>query len=464
MRHFLPVLLFVIIGFSVSAQRSQNVHLLCNWNDADTANFGRAYNGVCGFVQNGVEYAAIGSRAGVHIIEVNNCTRVAYAASSSPYAINREFKAYKGYLYAVCDQGMDARLEIYDLKYLPDSMPLAYRTFPKECTRAHSLFIDTLHAKLYLGIHSFQDSVTFDHKQEDMGVFSLENPVRPKLLCHFSYDKVHDMYVKNDTAYMSASNSGYVVADFSQDTTYNILGILPHYDYQGYNHSSWINSKGIGVMADETFGMPMKVIDTKDLTNIEVVTTFSPRPGDSSCTPHNPYLLNEDFALIAYYLDGLQIYNISKPDSPYRTGYYDTYTGPNYQSFIGAWGCDPFLPSHKILVSDMQTGLYVLNADTALNLHVKDTVVTPPSVKNFVLYPNPTRDNVNIILPEGGDGEARIYDITGKCVLKMAFYADPADVQGIELPLPRNFPAGVYTVRVVMRENSYKGKFIKAQN
>jgi choice-of-anchor B domain-containing protein len=442
------------------------VTLLCNWNGADTANNGKAYNGVCGFVQNGKEYAAIGSRHGVYIIDVNTCIQVTYAPSSSMGAINREYKTYKNYLYAVADNvGPGAKLEIYDLQYLPDSMPLAYRSLNSECMNAHSLFIDSVNAKLYLGVNSSLDSVTFFPKIHDMSVFSLENPARPKLLCHFKYDKIHDMYVRNDTAYMSASNSGYIVADFSQDTAYTILGAMPSYDYQGYNHSSWVNSKGIGVMADETYGMPVKVINTRNINNIEVITTFSPRPGDSTCTPHNPYILNEDYALIAYYLDGLQIYNISKPDSPYRTGYYDTYPGANLQHFNGAWGCDPFLPSHRILVSDMATGLYVFNADTALNLHVQDTPVVPiPTVRNFVIFPNPAKDKVCFYVPEDGDGEVCLYDITGKCVLKQSFYADTASNQAIELPLPRNFPAGMYTLRVVMRENSYKGKFIKAQN
>lgn len=471
MRGVLCILLLVVLGVPARAQQSQNVSLLGNWHDTSiTVNTKSSrYNNVWGFVQNGKEYAAIGSTEGVHIIDVNTYQQVAFARSTSAgdHVINRDYKTYKNYLYAACDQGDDSRLEVYDMSYLPDSLHKVYTSTRNVIITTHSLFVDSAKAKLYLGIAAYDDpGCNYCRVTTHLQVFSLATPAQPTYITTFNYFNIHDMYVRNDTGYLSASQAGYVIADFSSTngTGYEILGVLSSYDYKGYNHSSWMNSKGIGVMADETYGMPMKVINTKECNNIEVISNFSPRWGDSTCTPHNPYILNEDYALISYYLDGLQIYNISKPDSPYRTGYYDTYPGQDVQVFAGAWGCYPYLPSRKILISDMQTGLYVLNADTALNLHVQDTTIAPPTGKDFVLYPNPAMDKVNALLPERGNGEARIYDITGKCVMEQAFYADPASDQGIELPLPRNFPAGMYTVRIVMRENSYKGKFIKAQN
>ena len=118
-------------------------------------------------------------------------------------------------------------------------------------------------------------------------------------------------------------------------------------------------------MADETFGKPVKVIDVRNPEVIEVLSTFSPRGEDTTSMPHNPYLLGR-YAFVSYYMDGLQIYDIGDPRNPVRAGYYDTYPGPDVQTFAGAWGVYPYLPSRRILVSDMQTGLYVFDATEAM--------------------------------------------------------------------------------------------------
>lgn len=459
----------LLISTSCFSQQSEKVALLCNWNDtAGLSNHnGQYFSDVWGFTWKGKEYAAIGSCNGVHIIDVNNCQQVAYhkSTSSGTHVIHRDYKTYKNYLYAVCDEGFSARLEIFDLSYLPDSLHRVYVSSSLEVMTTHNIFIDTTNAKLYLGIHGYLDTTGtggYVQKMSSMSVYSLADPKKPVRLTRFSYPKaIHDMYVHNDTAYCSAETEGLVVVSFARDTAYDILGILPDYDYKGYNHSSWINSKGIGIMADETHGSPMKVIDTRNTNNIEVIGYFMPSPDDTNCIPHNPYILNEDYVLISYYYDGLQIYNFSRPDSPYRVGYYDTYPGQSYKSYAGAWGCYPYLPSHRILVSDMQTGLYVFNADTALNLHIKkDSLLTS---KSFAIYPNPASDKINILLQgETGDIGIVVCDVTGRVIVKESIYISTAANQSIELPLPQNCAVGMYTIHIRSRDQSFTGKFIKA--
>jgi len=47
-----------------------------------------------------------------------------------------------------------------------------------------------------------------------------------------------------------------------------------------------------------------------------------------------------------------------------EVGYFDTYTPSNSAGFNGAWGVYPFLPSGNILVSDINSGLYVFRDKT----------------------------------------------------------------------------------------------------
>ena len=471
MQRLSHIIIFILfISISASAQQSEKVKLLCNWNDTTglSNHNGQYFNDVWGFTVKGHEYAAVGSTEGVHIIDVSNCKQVAFQKGSTAgeHVIHRDYKIYKNYLYAVCDEGNDSRLQIFDISYLPDSLPQVYESTPFECIRSHNVFIDTAKAKMYLCFNAHwedfgQGIITI---RRPMSVFSLHDPAKPQFLTHFDYsDYIHDVYVRNDTAYASASDDGYVIVDFSKGTSYDILGILPDYDFSGYNHSSWINTKGIGVMADETHASPMKVIDTRETTDIKILSYFAPRPGDSTCIPHNPYILNDDYVLISYYFDGLQIYNISNPDSPYRTGFYDTYPGAGFKGYAGAWGCYPYLPSHRILLSDMQTGLYVFDADSALDLKAKNVIIDIE--EPFSIYPNPAKDKLWVRLPSGqGPIEAAICDISGRTILKQSIYLSAMPNQGIELTLPRNCPVGMYTLRIVTGSNTYTGKFVKADN
>ena len=61
------------------------------------------------------------------------------------------------------------------------------------------------------------------------------------------------------------------------------------------------------------------------------------------------------------YERGLTILDITDPATPTEAGYFDTYTPSDNASFNGAWGVYPFLPSGNILVSDINSGLYVLS-------------------------------------------------------------------------------------------------------
>ena len=63
---------------------------------------------------------------------------------------------------------------------------------------------------------------------------------------------------------------------------------------------------------------------------------------------------------VSSYHDGLQVYDISDQENPTKVASFSTYLMDDHDSYRGAWGVYPFLPSGNILFSDMQYGLYVL--------------------------------------------------------------------------------------------------------
>src|SRR5689334_13316908 len=140
---YLYAIVLLTLAFTTRAQ-SDKVKLLCNWSDTahirKTSN-GWRYNDVWGFTVHGKEYAALGSTEGVHIIDINNCRQVAFypGKDAGPIIIHRDYKIYKNYLYAVCDEGYSS-LQVFDISYLPDSLHLVYESPITEFMQAHNIF------------------------------------------------------------------------------------------------------------------------------------------------------------------------------------------------------------------------------------------------------------------------------------------------------------------------------------
>ena len=59
----------------------------------------------------------------------------------------------------------------------------------------------------------------------------------------------------------------------------------------------------------------------------------------------------------------------------YTNGYYDTFEPNHHDSYMGGVGFYPFLPSGNILLSDMQTGLYVFEVNYENPLTTEEILV-----------------------------------------------------------------------------------------
>jgi len=349
-----------------------NVELLYNWHDSTlpaTIFHDNRYNDVWGYAKNGEEYAMIGSTMGVHFFDITdqqNIDQVDFVAGEvqGNQQVHRDYHEYNGYLYTVCDEGMST-LQIIDLSYLPDSVHKVYDSGTL-FTRSHNIFIDTATAKMYV----CGGNLTFS-------VFSLADPISPVLLSHAPIDipwwnatvgYVHDVYVRNDTAYCNAEGRGLYVVDFTDTNLPVLLGSLTSYPQSGYNHSGWLSDDGsVYALADETHGKDVKLLDVTDLTDIQVIDTISTDVHALSI-PHN-LIFKGPHLFTAYYHDGFYMWYTADANNAIITGYYDTSTETHVPNYRGAWGVYPFLPSGIVLVSDMQNGLFIFNVDNALGLN-----------------------------------------------------------------------------------------------
>lgn len=371
MRSMLTSALLLAYVAIVNGQDAYNVQLLANWkNEAlpPSADHENTYNEVWGFARGGREYGVIGSTMGTHIIDVTDPSAIYESAfvpgaSQGPSIIHRHFHDYAGYLYGVCDEGA-ATLQAIDLRFLPDSAPLRYSS-NAIFSRAHNIFIDSVSARMYVAGGELQHAVV-----------SLADPLNPTLIKHSltqipfwnQIGYVHDNYVRHDTAYLNAAYNGLFVVDFTNINNPVMIGSLTDYPDKGYNHSGWLTDDGHRyILADENFGYRMKMLNVQNLQNIQVMELLGTGVDPLSIV-HNP-LIKGDRLFVACYNDGLYIWDIAQPNNATIVGWYDTSIRPHIEfSYKGAWGTYPFLPSGKVLVSDMQNGLFVLDVSQAMGI------------------------------------------------------------------------------------------------
>lgn len=332
--------------------------LLSHWDDDSLVEsvFNNPYHDVWGAVVNDREIGIITSTDGFHFFDLSGDDStfepVAFAPGADQGAgiAHRDVKTYLHYAYGVADEGATSGLQVIDMSNLPESVEVVYESneFISTC---HNIFIDEDNARLYaVGGAGF-----------NLRVLSLANPEQPQFLATFpnatlDLPYIHDLYVRDNIAYLNAANDGFIVVDLSDPLSPEVLGTLPTYVDQGYNHSGWLSPDGQHYfLCDETHGADVKVLDMSDLSDMEVIARTNANSTPNQIA-HNVYL-QDDLLYISYYYDGLQVFDVSNPRFPRRVAEYDTHDGPNTNWFAGAWGVF-VLPSGRVLISDMNIGLF----------------------------------------------------------------------------------------------------------
>lgn len=368
------IFLTLLFPVMLSAQESFNMTLISN---LDLPNLptrsGLEYNDCWGFRHaNGTEIAILGGVEDIFFIDVTEPgnPEVIYThhvlnqpSGTTNQSIWRDFKTYGNYAYASADEGTSGLL-IFDLSQVPNSVSFVTQTV-QFWNRAHNIFIDEQNHKLYAaGSNSVNNGLV---------ILDLNIPANPTTVWNVPLNTagggyVHDVHVRDNIAYCSHGSLQKIqIYDFSNLPAFSVVGSIENYPEAGYNHSSWLNGEGnLLAMCDETHGSDVKLVDVSDPENIsndDIHTFYSELLGPSApgaSIPHNPFILG-DLAYIAYYHDGVQIFDISNPANITNIAYYDTYPdNVDYNGYNGCWGVYPFLPSGIIIASDENYGLYVL--------------------------------------------------------------------------------------------------------
>ncbi len=459
MKYLFSLFLLLATNILVFAQapiyKSQNVSLLGTWDDATIApnatNINNRYSSCWGYAQKGREYAVVGAQNGVHIVDITNPkapVRKAFVAGKHERAIWREYKTYQNYLYCISDDAAPNSFQIIDMSYLPDSVKVVYDG-TLLFTRGHTISMD-------------KDKMYISGGDSPLTVYSLKNPVAPKLLRNLRNDNpntnfAHDVFVRNDTIYGSFGYGGMQIYHFNNDSTkFKLLATLTQYPSKGYNHSSLLmpNGKTLLVADEVPNSLPIKIFDASDLKDIKLECTFT---SGSKATPHNPFLAPNNRVMMCYYEDGVQVFDVKDPKKPVRTGFFDTH----YQSdsintegrYLGIWSAYTELPSKNVVAVDMQNGLFVLDARKAYGLPPL-TAEDVPYKDIVTISPNPIQDDIIFAAAQHEVANVQIFDVQGKTIVAL-HQVDVADLHLSSNILPSK---GIYFVQI---ENATFRQIIK---
>ncbi len=353
------VLFLFSLPFLVNAQSILNMEILSN------IQFGESGNDIWGFVDDeGTEYAVIGTRTATRIYSLEDPANPIerYVVSGSP-STWRDIKFYRDFLYITTDTGADG-LTIIDCTNAPDNFSftrwkpiIETPTQSGVLDKAHNLYIDTLTGIGYISGHNVGS--------EGVLVIDLkEDPNEPVILSVIDEFYSHDSYVNDNLLYSSELTDGLAVYDVSDPA--NPIEIIRQETSRQFCHNAWSTPDNKYVFTtDERSSAYLDAYDVSSKSDAIFLDKYRPLESlEWPVIPHNTHIMG-DYAITSWYTDGVVITDISNPSNIVRVGQYDTFTdeeslNPNGQWFEGCWGAYPYLPSGLVLVSDINTGLYIL--------------------------------------------------------------------------------------------------------
>lgn len=324
----------------------------------------------------GKEYALMGLDDGSAFVDITDTENLVYlgklptATTSSSW---RDIKVYQDYAYIVAEANGHG-VQVFDLKKLRDvsNIPKVFSADNRytDIGNAHNIVINEETGFAY--------PVGTDRNDQFNGgvhFLDLQNPETPILAGGWGVNGyTHDAQVINytgpDTDYngselfVGANENQVVVVDISQKNAPVTISTLG-YPFIGYTHQGWFTEdQRYFILGDELdeinsgFQSRTLIFDVTDLDNPVLHDTYL---GPTSAIDHNGYVLGEEFFL-ANYTAGMRVLDISGITNKAisETGFFDTYPANNNTQFDGVWSIYPFFESGKILISDINRGLFVI--------------------------------------------------------------------------------------------------------
>jgi choice-of-anchor B domain-containing protein len=373
------------------------IDLLAHINLRTLGNSNSRGNDIWGHVDlnDGREYALVGLTNGVSIVEVTQAeTPRLVTFIPSQQTVWRDLKTYQyfdetrrrwmSYAYITADAASVGTM-ILDL----NELPLRVQQVSSEMTdtSAHNIYISNVDYSTGVALTNKKAYMHVAGSDKNGGAFnsySLDNPTRPTAVYKsggtrslYSHD-VSSLWIKDDRRQqcvnplidcdllLDYNENEILLWDKTNNATPTQLSNTL-YQYLSYVHSGWWTEDRKFITVHDELDEQRYSLTTRvrffSIDNLRQPQLAGEYIGPTAAIDHNGYTRGNRY-YISNYERGLVVLDISNPRNPTEVGFFDTYPLNNSASFNGAWGTYPFLPSGNILVSDINSGLYILRDNT----------------------------------------------------------------------------------------------------
>lgn len=324
---------------------------------------GQTCAGVWHYVDSlGNEYALVGVSDRVSIVDVSNPSNptevFSVPALPGEESLWREIKTWGKYAYAVSEGG--GGVIIIDLSNLPASVNYKHwygdGVIAGQINSAHT--VAATDGFLYV-------FGTYPLASGGAVIADLADPWNPVYVGQYNQNYIHDGFIRNDTLWAGEIYAGqFSVIDVSNKS--NPVVLATQQTPGLFTHNVWLSDNSrYAFTTDELENEPMASYDVSDLSNIRLLDEyFTDSMPDKEV--HNVRVLN-DFLINPSYGSQLTICDGHRPSNIVEIGSSPT------AGFL-CWDASPYLPSGRIIATDVDSGLYVYETVYTRACYLEGTV------------------------------------------------------------------------------------------
>ena len=331
----------------------------------------------------GKEYALMGLDDGTAFVDISDPEVPLYLGKLPSATVNsswRDIKVYEDYAFIV-SEAPGHGLQVFDLSKLRSVK--TQQTFDSDLNfnafgNAHNIAINIESGFAYvLGSKLFDGGPAF---------IDINSPMNPSIVGGYSFSSyTHDAQVVKyhgpDTRFkekeilfgsnsIGGENNQLIILDVTDKKNPELISSI-EYSNAGYTHQGWISDDHkyffLGDELDELkigHRTKTRVFDIQNLENPIIHNTYY---GQTASIDHNLYVKGSKIYM-ANYTSGMRVVDFNNiSDNDFREeGYFDTYPSDNSTNFFGAWNVYPFFSSGVILISDINSGLFIVKPSNDL--------------------------------------------------------------------------------------------------
>ncbi|GAB5533846.1 MAG: hypothetical protein Rubg2KO_00950 [Rubricoccaceae bacterium] len=409
---------------------------------------GSTYGDVWGYTaSNGTEYALLASRGtGLSILDITDApasapVEVGFIPIEAGASDAKDVKVYDHYAYLVNERGP---IQIIDIEN--PAAPTQVGTLDTQPGisqgGAHNVAVFNGHLWVTGGRQSGNAGVRVYDVRTTPEAPTFVGEYKPN---HFASPYYHDFEVKGDYGFgPNIYGGGVDILDVSDPSNITLVSTFGY--PQSGAHNTCASEDGNTLYVGDEIGAAgnwTRIFDISDVDNVELVDDLIV---DAEAVVHNCYTKG-DILYVAHYTEGLRVYNIQDPLAPVEVAFYDTYFQPGYGT-NGAWNVYPYFASGKLIVSDLQSGLFVIVPEASA---VADEASPEATTATLTVAPNPSRSEtaLTLQLDEPAPVRLSVFDVRGRELQVLLNESVGTDRQRVDLDTSTLAP-GAYVVRLVV--------------